>query len=860
MSSCKVTVNTAASRQTIRGFGGCMTTWVAQTSYLDEKWYDTLVYDLGVSAVRIPLSASFEPVNDDDDPDHINWQGFRPEVMASRLAFAEEFKKRGVKTFFGSLWSPPRFMKTNRNTFHGGTLRPDMREEFAEFLAAWVITAREKFGIDFCGISPQNELYFVEPYHSCVYSPHQIREAVRAINRRFKKEGVRAKVAMPECMGFDTRFSWYTGPLLKQREAMGFDGFFCVHGSGGRGGIDNWRRIHGVIAGSGCELWMTETNGGRRDWQGCMALAREMHDAFVGGNINAWIIWQFTSILEAGQKKPAYWIAKHFFRYIRPGMVRADASPEEGDLLASAYASPDGKAVTIVLINTSEEDMELSVELGQEPPDSFKMFLSTAEEKFTDCGNLGGGRSFALSLPGKSIATLTGGSLGYLDVEDRRGTLGEPAMTRFVPAGHQLLFEAAGAGDVEAVRRLTAEGHDPNERHLSEETPLHNAAYAHNPAVIEAMVEAGADLEARDDNRMTPLLLAANRMQTEQVKTFIRVGADVKARDYTGWTALHYAANTSIPEMVEALLQAGADPCAAADDGWTPLHAVVSAPYEKAVEVAQMLIKAGGDPKAAARDGWTPLHAAAANCHTVWNVPRDTAARRIKLLAEAGADVNAKDAKGNTPLHWAAWIGHFSCNEQFPAGTVTYDMAVRELIRLGARVNDINREGRTPLHYAAMEGYDAIAAALLEAGADPETSDAYGKKPADYAREYGFPEIERMLEEGKAVKTAVEEPSAKAGTAAGKLEAELIRAVQKGNISEAKDLLSRGANPNASTSTRNTPLHIAAERGRADMVKILLDAGADTDAQNSDGFTPADLARQNGRQDILKLLQGNKPQ
>ena len=71
-------------------------------------------------------------------------------------------------------------MKANRRTEDGGVLRPDMREEFAEFLAAYVLLARNNFGIDITAISIQNEPIFVEPYVSATYNPWQLREAVRA--------------------------------------------------------------------------------------------------------------------------------------------------------------------------------------------------------------------------------------------------------------------------------------------------------------------------------------------------------------------------------------------------------------------------------------------------------------------------------------------------------------------------------------------------------------------------------------------------------------------------------------------------------------------------------------------------------
>ncbi|MFO7956720.1 MAG: ankyrin repeat domain-containing protein, partial [Candidatus Brocadiia bacterium] len=790
MRNVSVAIDPGVGHQVMEGFGGCLTTWVAQTPYLDPEFYDLLVYDLGVSVVRCPLAASFEPLNDDDDPDRFDWDKFNPDAMAPRMAFVRDFHKRGVETFTASLWSPPRWQKTNRATFHGGHLRPDMREEFAEFIAASVLTARHNWGIEFYSVSLQNELHFIEPYHSCVYSPHQIREAVRAVARKFRRDHITTRIMMPEEMGFADRLLWYIRPLMEDPETRMFPGFFCSHG--GRGGIENWRTIREGLAPYGRQLWMTETGGNRQDWKGCMALARSMHDALVGGNVSAWIFWQVTHLADENGPKPGYWPAKHFFRYIRPGMVRVDASPEEGDLLASAYRTPDGRALTCVLINAGDEPVNVRGEAAAGAPDAFRVFRSSEEEKFEACGDVSGADGFELEMPPRSIVTLQGGELGGLEpAVEQRGTHGPAELTRFVPRGEEVLFHKAPRLDAAGIEALVEEGHGVNAPHLCLARPIHNAAYGRNPEAIRALVEAGADVNARDDNQMSPLMTAVQRAQPEQARALLECGADINARDYTGWTPLHYAANAGILDQVSDLLEAGADAATAATDGWTPLHAAAASPYADAVPIMRLLLESGADAAAATRDGWTPLHAAAANCLTGYRVGHTVAAREVKLLLEAGADPNAAADRGRTPLHWAAWMGHWRHGGE-GLRLLVYPEAAEALIEAGAEVNAQDDDGMTPLHCAADEGYAAIAYALLAAGAGADVRDDWGRTPRNIAVVRGFTDVAEVLRTGEpphGLEARAEESGAGGTGRAGR---ELREAARDGDLERVRALLQEG--------------------------------------------------------------------
>ena len=71
-----------------------------------------------------------------------------------------------------------------------------------------------------------------------------------------------------------------------------------------------------------------------------------------------------------------------------------------------------------------------------------------------------------------------------------------------------------------------------------------------------------------------------------------------------------------------------------------------------------------------------------------------------------------------------------------------------------------------------------------------------------------------------------------------------------------RELLERGADPNAKQQNDYTPLHGAASRGDIEMAKLLLEHGAQRDAHTSDGMTPADVARKYNQDAFAEWLSG----
>ena len=113
---------------------------------------------------------------------------------------------------------------------------------------------------------------------------------------------------------------------------------------------------------------------------------------------------------------------------------------------------------------------------------------------------------------------------------------------------------------------------------------LLDAAGKGNIEAVKQAIADGADVDAKDSDGWTPLHSAVGRGRKDIFELLIAKGADVNAKDDNGWTPLHYTANKEIAEL---LIANGADVNAKIDDGDTPLA------YAEG-EIADLLRKHGG--------------------------------------------------------------------------------------------------------------------------------------------------------------------------------------------------------------------------------------------------------------------------
>ncbi len=440
-----VAIDLNSTFQTIEGFGGfgAKDVYWSNGPFTSPTFISDLIDDLGLTVLRDDIPTNFEYVNDNNDPAvtdltkfniNNNTQG-NDGKLADHLQFLRDMKAAGLNKLIVSCWSGPAWMKTN-NRINNGTnansappynpgpttadnqLRVDMYEEFAEMCVAYIKIIRQETGIDVYALSIQNEPRFSQFYASTVYNGEALRDLLKVVGRRFKKDGITTKLFLPEDIGYLDGVAGMVQPTLNDNEARGYADIIAVHGYELDGLTANspeaqtWQTMYSWGAQYGKPLWMTETSGFKNDWSGAMALSKAMYTAIKFGNTSAWVHWSLsTSKLDdyclmssAGEKSHRYYVSKNFYRYVRPGAVRVKAESADAEkIYPLAFKHSTEQSTSIILINDNNESRAVKLS-GTGLPVTFKKFTTTANDNCIEDGVVKSNE--ALVLKANSVVTL----------------------------------------------------------------------------------------------------------------------------------------------------------------------------------------------------------------------------------------------------------------------------------------------------------------------------------------------------------------------------------------------------------------------------------------------------------------------
>ncbi|NJM93947.1 MAG: hypothetical protein HC842_04130, partial [Cytophagales bacterium] len=343
-----LTTNKSMTYQTMEGFGA---------SILDGSIKDfDQMKDLGLSMVRLGVvDNEFEPVNDNSNPHVLNMDGFNVNIFdyPSIRRTHEELGARFILT----MWSPPHWMKYNKalpaeSWATDNVLMPEYYEEYAESLVAIIKTLKDRAGIDLYAISVQNEPQFNEPYASSLMNPQVMREVIRTVGRRFEREGLNTKFFASEALPPQGAIPTYMRTLQQDPEVVNYLHAHASHnydadglsaGSAGKANWENYWDVSQEIA-NPKPMWMTETSGMPDTWNGAMLLAANIYDAIEYGHLSAWTFWSMYvtkpsavfGLVVDNEPSMRFYTSRQFYKWIRPGAVRVQATSSNPDVLTLA--------------------------------------------------------------------------------------------------------------------------------------------------------------------------------------------------------------------------------------------------------------------------------------------------------------------------------------------------------------------------------------------------------------------------------------------------------------------------------------------------------------------------------------------
>jgi uncharacterized protein len=214
---------------------------------------------------------------------------------------------------------------------------------------------------------------------------------------------------------------------------------------------------------------------------------------------------------------------------------------------------------------------------------------------------------------------------------------------------------------------------------------------------LEATVLPTNTLTNEQKQTMTEQLIqAAEAGDTATVQQRLRDGADINGRDAQGRTPVMAATHGNQVDTVRALIQAGADINIRDNRMDNPF---LYAGAEGRLDILKLTIDAGADTKLTNRFGGTALIPAAERGHV--EIVKE-------LLTRTNVNVNHVNNLGWTALLEAIVLSN---------GGEKHQQIVQLLVDHGADITIPDKDGVTPLEHARQRGYEQIIKILQQAGA-----------------------------------------------------------------------------------------------------------------------------------------------
>lgn len=303
----------------------------------------------------------------------------------------------GDMEFLVSPWSPPAFMKTNGEMNHGGKLKEEYFQAWADYFVRF-IKAYGKAGIPIGYLTVQNEPMAVQTWDSCIYTAEEESLFVREyLGPALEKEGLSDVKIFVWDHNKEEAYQRFKETIADENTRKYVKGA-AIHWYTG----DHFEAIELIKKQyPDMEVFFTE---------GCVEYSRfadsgevykaEMYAHDIIGNLNAGITasldWNLLLDEKGGpnhvgnfcaapimcnmgedsyEKRLTYYYIGHFSRYIRPGAVRIGTTRYTDKIEVTAFLNPDGERV-LVLLNKMEKEVPVTVReegLGTEinmPPHS----------------------------------------------------------------------------------------------------------------------------------------------------------------------------------------------------------------------------------------------------------------------------------------------------------------------------------------------------------------------------------------------------------------------------------------------------------------------------------------------------------
>lgn len=396
-----VFVDPGHSFQTLLGIGGAFTDAAAETFAklpADRKTEFLKACFDSVSGIGYTWGRTHMNSCDFSSDMYTYIQNGDKELKTFSIAHDEKYKiplikkamqVAGKMNLFVSSWSPPEWMKDNNDRLHGGKLKPEYFQTWADYYVKY-IQALEKDGIAVWGLTVQNEPMAKQIWESCMYTAEEERDFIKNfLGPTLYKNGMAGKKLVAWDHNRDLLFQ-RTSTIMSDPEAAKYVWGIGFHWyeiwNGGRQ-YENVKRTAEAFPGT--NLLLTEACNYPfswetfNQWKWGEQYGENMINDFNNGAV-AWTDWNlildenggpnhvkgycFAPIHAKTQEGTLHYMNSfyyigHFSKFIRPGAKRVTSSSSRVQLLTTAFLNSDGK-LSVVVMNETKEKLPFRMYIG----------------------------------------------------------------------------------------------------------------------------------------------------------------------------------------------------------------------------------------------------------------------------------------------------------------------------------------------------------------------------------------------------------------------------------------------------------------------------------------------------------------
>lgn len=283
--------------------------------------------------------------------------------------------------FYASPWSPPAFMKSNKNMLQGGKLLPEYYQTWANYFVKF-IEAYEAEGIPVWGVTIQNEPMAKQRWESCIYTAEEERDFLKNnLGPAFEKAGFSDKNIVVWDHNRDL-ISHRANTIFDDPEAAKYAWGIGFHWyetwTGGDAKYENLANINAsyptknLLFTEGCQEAFSEAHYFR--WSNAERYGNSMINDFNNGTVG-WTDWNILLDETGGPNHvqnlcfapihadtrtneliytPSYYYIGHFSKFIKPNATRVGTTTSRSTIESTSFKNKNGETITVVMNKTDD--------------------------------------------------------------------------------------------------------------------------------------------------------------------------------------------------------------------------------------------------------------------------------------------------------------------------------------------------------------------------------------------------------------------------------------------------------------------------------------------------------------------------